>query len=184
MKAISNGATFFEDAAKYFKDHYEDLAPVYIKQKGIDIDASKEENKTDISNMHIAYINEMKNDFSSSLSKDRLYHRPCGFINDQQIWMLGVSIHYMINTVLRMDHKDFLKAMKVDLGPVLGYTGLWALRQLSTYAKEVKDTELKRKVAVCTDIIEKLLDSGYDVLSIEKKYNFINKYGPKKCPDQ
>ena len=50
--------------------------------------------------------------------------------------------------------------------------------------KEIKDNELKRKVAVCTDIIEKLLENGFDVLGIEKKYNFINKYGPKKCPDQ
>lgn len=70
----------------------------------------------------------MKNDFSASLAKDRLYHLPCGFINDQQIWMLGVSINYMVNNVLRFDHKDFLKAMRVDLGPVLGHTGLWALR--------------------------------------------------------
>ena len=63
MKAISNGATFFDDAVNYFKDHFEDLAPVYIKQKGIDIDASNEANKTDIHNMHQAHINEMKNDF-------------------------------------------------------------------------------------------------------------------------
>ena len=83
--------------------------------------------------------------------------------------MLGVSIHYMVNSVLRFDHKDFLKAMKVDLGPVLGHTGLWALRQLTSYAQEVKDNELKKKAKVCTELIEKLIESNYDVIGEEKK---------------
>lgn len=33
------------------------------------------------------------------------------------------------------------------------------------------------------DIVEKYLESGQDLLEQEKKYNFINKYSPKKCPD-
>jgi hypothetical protein len=33
------------------------------------------------------------------------------------------------------------------------------------------------------DIVEKYLESGLEVLGIEKKYFFINKYGPKKCPE-
>jgi len=40
--------------------------------------------------MHDAEYAEMKVTFSGALTKDRMYHRPCGFINDQQIWMLGV----------------------------------------------------------------------------------------------
>ena len=28
------------------------------------------------------HLTEMKNDFSSCLGKDRLYHKPCGFLND------------------------------------------------------------------------------------------------------
>ena len=126
----------------------------------------------------------MKNDFSTSLGKDRLYHKPCGFLNDQQIWMLGVNLQYLINSVLRFDHKDFIKAIKIDLGPLLGHTGLWALRQLSNHAKEIKDNELKKKAAVATELIEKFLESGLAVLKEEKKYNFINKFGPKKCPDK
>ncbi len=98
--------------------------------------------------------------------------------------MLGVNVQYMINSVLRFDHKDFLMAMKIDLGPILGHTGLWALRQLSNHAKEVKDQDLKKRVAVATELIEKYLESGLDVLKEEKKYNFINKFGPKKCPDK
>lgn len=32
------------------------------------------------------------------------------------------------------------------------------------------------------DLVEKYMESGTDVLGLEKKYNFINKYSPKKCP--
>lgn len=32
--------------------------------------------------MHDAHIGELKSDFSGALGKDRLYHRPFGFIND------------------------------------------------------------------------------------------------------
>ena len=43
---------------------------------------------------------------------------------------------------------------------------------------------MKKKAAVATELIEKYLESGLDVLKEEKKYNFINKFGPKKCPDK
>jgi len=33
------------------------------------------------------------------------------------------------------------------------------------------------------ELIEKLIENGYDVIGEEKKYNFINKFGPKKFPD-
>lgn len=46
------------------------------------------------------------------------------------------------------------------------------------------DTDLKKRAAVATELIEKFLDSGLDVLGEEKKYNFLNKFGPKKCPEQ
>ena len=86
--------------------------------------------------------------------------------------------------MLRFDHKDFIKAVKADLGPVLGDLGLWVLRQLQDQAKAKKDVELKRKYAVLIDIVEKYLDGGLEILGVEKKYFFANKYGPKKCPDQ
>ena len=34
------------------------------------------------------------------------------------------------------------------------------------------------------DLIEKYLESGFGILGQEKKYNFLNKFGPKKCPGQ
>jgi hypothetical protein len=37
-------------------------------------------------------------------------------------------------------------------------------------------------VRVASEITELYLKSGVDILKEEKKYNFINKFGPKKCP--
>jgi len=33
------------------------------------------------------------------------------------------------------------------------------------------------------DLVEKYMEAP-EVLDLEKKYNFLNKYGPKKFPDQ
>ena len=32
--------------------------------------------------MHDAFVGELKVKFSAALGKDRLYNRPCGFLND------------------------------------------------------------------------------------------------------
>lgn len=53
------------------------------------------ENKQEVINLHEAYVNEMKNSFSSALNKDRLYFRPAGFLQDTQIWMVGVLRKYL-----------------------------------------------------------------------------------------
>jgi hypothetical protein len=42
--------------------------------------------------------------------------------------MVGVLTKYFVKQVLHFSHVDFLTALRVDLGPVLGETGLWALR--------------------------------------------------------
>jgi len=105
------------------------LAPIYVASKKLPIEVTPE-TEQDILNMHDANINELKSSFSTALGKDRMYHRPCGFLNDQQIWMLGIKTQYMLNSVLRFSHKDFLKALRVDLGPVLGDTGMWSLKCL------------------------------------------------------
>lgn len=103
-------------------------------------------NTEDIVARHNAFIDEMKGNFSAALGKDRLHHRPCGFLNDQQIWLVGVLMQYFLTSVLRMDHKDFLKALRIDLGPVLGDLGLWILKCRQDEAKVAKDTELKKKL--------------------------------------
>ena len=141
------------------------------------------ENESNIRNMHNAMLTDMKAQFGSALSKDQIYKRPSGFLNEMQFWMLGVQIEYFINSVLRFDHKDFMKAMKYDLGPILGDVGLWCIKDLLDNAKQRKDPEMKKKYQVAFDIVEKYNSNGFETLGIEKKYNFTNKFGPKKCPD-
>ena len=34
------------------------------------------------------------------------------------------------------------------------------------------------------DLIQKYLESGFDNLGKESKYNLANRFGPKKCPDK
>ena len=79
----------------FFKDNYDVLAPNYVKVKKLSVEI-KDDTRQDILNMHDAGLGEIKSTFSNALSKDRMYHRPCGFINDQQIWMLGVQIQYLL----------------------------------------------------------------------------------------
>lgn len=64
----------------------------------------------------------------------------------------------------------------------MGDTGLWALNMKLAAAKEKNDKELKKKLQTCVDLVEKFLETGMDTLSSEKKYHFINKFSPKKCP--
>lgn len=182
MTAIFNGVTYFDEVLAFFVDNYSVLAPIYVKSKNLPIEVNAETEK-DIKNMHQAYIAELKVNFSAALGKDRMYHRPCGFINDQQIWMVGVQINFMVNQALRFSHKDFVKSLILDLGPVLGDLGLWSLKCLQDVAKDKKDNDLKKKIQVCCDIVEKYLESGLEAFKDEKKYNFLNKFGPKKFPD-
>jgi len=67
----------------------------------------------------------------AKLGKDRLYVRACGFVTDQQIWMIGVLINYLLKHVIYFDNQDFLTAFKVDLAQILSETGLWALKTTS-----------------------------------------------------
>lgn len=74
--------------------------------------------------------------------------------------------------------------MKFDLGPVLGDLGLWCLKDLLDNAKQRKDPEMKKKIQIVFDIVEKYISDGFAYLGIEKKYYFLNKFGPKKCPTE
>ena len=67
-----------------------------------------------------------------------------------------------------------MKAMKFDLGPILGDLGLWCLKDLLDNAKQRKDPDTKKKIQVCFDIIENYLADGFSKLGIEKKYYFMH----------
>ena len=99
------------------------------------------EDKTDMQNIHKGYCEELKKTFSDALGKDRLYHLPCGYVDDQQIWMVGVLLKYAIKSVLHMGHKDFITAMRCDLSPLLGNTGLWLALRYEQAQKEKGNKE-------------------------------------------
>lgn len=123
-----NGVSFFDEFHQLFKDNFDELSPVFLNKKSQQnntlIDKS---NSQDVLKLHEAYVNEMKTSFSQALGKDRLYQRPTGFMQDQNIWMIGVLTRYFIKQVLHFDHADFMKAMKEDVNPILGELGLWVL---------------------------------------------------------
>lgn len=65
----------------YFKDNYDVLAPIFIKNNNVP-DSITADSKTEILNMHEAYVNEGKTTFMDALGKDRMYRRPAGFMTD------------------------------------------------------------------------------------------------------
>lgn len=121
------GVTFFDQMNEYFKDNYDVLVEDFLKVRKPGADVSKEV-KQEVLNLHEAHVNELKTNFMAALGRDRMYKRPCGSVTDQQIWMLGVLTKYLVKQVLNFSHIDFLTALRVDLGPILGETGLWALK--------------------------------------------------------
>ena len=183
LKAVGRGVTYFDQLHNYFKDNIATLGPEFctIRAPPASVDRSDD---SQLINLHEAMINEQKQSFMTALGKDRMYKRACGSVTDQQIWMLGVLTKYFINKVMRMDHADFIRALKTDLGPMIGDTGLWALKNYQE-AQTLKGNDEKKKIARCAiDLMTKYLDSGMDVLGVEKKYNMLNRFGPKKCPDK
>ena len=73
--------------------------------------------------------------------------------------------------------------MKIDVGIILGSLGQWVIKCHIDLAKERDDKEEKKLYQTISDLIEKYLENSWETLGLEKKYNFLNKYGPKKCPD-
>jgi len=182
-KGVLNGISNFDALHQLFKDNQEELTALFIEAKKPSALVDKD-NKQEVLNMHEAYVNEKKNTFSTALGKDRLYLRPVGFLQDTQIWMVGVLSKYFVNQVLMFDHADFVKAVKMDLEPLLGDMGLWVLGNYAQRQQEKGKQEKRRMALVAVEIVKKYTESGFDYLGKEGKYYLINKYGPKKCPDQ
>jgi len=109
-------------------------------------------------NLHEAFVHDIRTTFMDALGRDRMYQRPCGFVTDQQIWMLGVLLKYFLKNVLHFDHTDFLTALRVDLGPLLGETGLWTLKNYITLQTEKGNNDKKKKARVALDIVKNYLE--------------------------
>jgi hypothetical protein len=69
-------------------------------------------------------------------------------MTDQQIWMVGVLSTYFMKKVLHFSHDDFLTSLSADLGPLLGETGLWALKNYENSMSEEGNEEEKRRARV------------------------------------
>lgn len=114
VSCLEFGVTYYDETQNYFKEHFDKLAPVFIKERKVTLEINAE-NKEDICKMHDAYINEIRTDFSAALGKDRLYHLAAGFVKDQLSWLIGVQLHYAMTKVLHFNHEDFLSSLKIDL---------------------------------------------------------------------
>lgn len=80
LDAIYSGVTYFDEIKLFFKENVAELAGEFAKSNPhLPLDLK---NTDDINARHVAFIDEMKVNFSAALGKDRLYHRPCGFLND------------------------------------------------------------------------------------------------------
>lgn len=182
-KALLNGVSFFEEFQGLFAQNYDELSPIFLQSNKQSAMINKD-NKEEVIKLHEAYINEIKTSFSQALGRDRLYQRPAGFMQDQQIWMIGVLTRYFVKKVLNFDHADFMKAIKEDIQPLLGEVGLWILTNYSNRQKEKNLPEKKKRAQVAIEIVKSYLEHGYDNIGQEKKYYFMNKFSPKKFPDQ
>jgi hypothetical protein len=67
--------------------------------------------------------------------------------------MMGVLAEYAINQVLHFNHNDFLMAMRADLTPLLGNTGLWVMRNYATWYGEQGDDDRKKRARTVIEII-------------------------------
>ena len=177
-KAIMLGVTYFDNMTKFFKENFDELAPVFTELKKHESGLDRKQ----IENLHEAYLSELSDSFSARLGKDRLYERACGFVTDQQIWLIGVLMKYFLRQVMHFEHEDFLTAMKVDLGPLLGETGLWALKGYEQRMQEKGNAEKRKKAQVAQDLIQEYLTNGFEKLGKTSIYNLKNKYCPKKVP--
>lgn len=77
-----------------------------------------------------------------------------------------------------------MKAIKEDFQPLLGELGVWVLTNYCQVQKDKGKLEKKKRGTVALDIIRSYLENGLDYLGQEKKYYFMNKYSPKKLPQE
>lgn len=97
---------------------------------------------------------------------------------------MGVLTKYATKKVLHFNHNDFMMALRADLTPLLGNTGLWVIKNYMTRQTEKGNEEKKKRARTVLDIIQNYLDNGMTQLSRLNKFNMMNKFGPKKMPDQ
>ena len=91
---------------------------------------------------------------------------------------------YFVKKALHFSHLDFMKAAKMDLQPLFGEIGVWALTHYAAKQKAKGNQEKLKACRTAIDIVKNIMEHNLSYISVEKKYNFINKFGPKKMPDK
>ena len=90
---------------------------------------------------------------------------------------------YLVKQVLHFSHTDFIKAVKLDLHPLISHTGLWLLRNYAEKTKLEGKQEKLKKIKVAIEIIKLLMEKQLEHFLNEKKYHMVNKFSPKKLPE-
>ena len=74
--------TFFDQLHHFFKDNIAVLGPVFCRLREIPATIDRNDSNQ-LTNLHEAMINDLKNGFMSALGRDRIYKRQCGSVTDQ-----------------------------------------------------------------------------------------------------
>ena len=82
MVAVQRGVTYFDQLHTYFQENIAVLGPVFCQIKAPPASIDRSDN-AQLTNLHEAMINDLKNGFMAALGKDRMYKRPCGAVTDQ-----------------------------------------------------------------------------------------------------
>lgn len=180
--AIENGFTSFQELQDFFKKNVSELKDHFLKRKKYE--EIKVDSEEEILNLHDAYVNELMSKFTNAMRKDQLYKRATAYMTDGLIWMMKVLKLYMVDTVLRYNHEDFLIAVRDDIPPLISEVGIWLFEVAITRERELENKDRMKQYKTCLDIVKKILDKGIDYFKKEGKYHLMNKYSPKKCPDQ
>jgi len=180
--AIENGYTSFQEHQDFFNKNIDALKDTFIKRKHYE--EMKLDTNEKILNLHDVYVKDLMNKFTDAMRKDQLYKRATAFMNDGLIWMMKVLKLYMADTVLRFNHADFLTAVKDDIPPLVSEVGIWLFEVAVAREKELGNKDKMKQYKTCLDIINKIMEKGIEYFHKEGKYHLMNKYSPKKCPDQ
>ena len=67
--------------------------------------------------------------------------------------MIGVQLRYLVKQVLRFDHIDFLKSLRVDISPILSEVGLLVLKNYELRQKDKGKQEKRKMTQVAIQLV-------------------------------
>jgi len=67
--------------------------------------------------------------------------------------LIGVQLRYLVKQVLRFDHIDFLKSLRVDISPILSEVGLWVLKNYELRQKDKGKQEKRKMTQVAIQLV-------------------------------